>query len=107
MKTIIYGFLGCGTLATLGFFISQFLGKKSNIQSIIHSVTQKIGKDNIQKIEEKQKPLIKKIENSEKLTENTKEKIKEIKKKANKEIVEILNDDKGFPELLEEENELW
>jgi len=107
MEVIIYGFLGCGGLATLAWFITSKIGEKSDIHKIVHKVKQKIGLDNIKKIENKQKPILKQIKESEKLTKETKEKIKDIKKEANKEIVKILSGDKGFPELLEEEQNAW
>ncbi len=107
MNTVLLGFLGCGSVAAISYFVSQFLGNKSNVKDIAHSITQKFKKEKINDIEKEQISILKSIEENEKLSEEMKVKIKEIKKETNKKIVEILSSDNKFSELLKEGNLLW
>ena len=106
MKNIIYGILGLSGLAGIAYLWTQYAGKKSDIREAVHKITQKIKQKKIKDIEKKQVVIVKKIEDNEKLGEETKKEIVEIKKKANVEIKKILKKD-NFKDLVDEVDELW
>ena len=106
MKNIILGILGAGGLAAIAYLFMSFINKKSDITEVVHKITQKIKQSKIKIIEKEQVQVVKKIEDNEKLSEETKKEIVEIKKKANVEIKEILKKD-NFEDLVEEVDELW
>ena len=95
IKTIILGFLGCGGIAALVFWLSSFVNKKGSILKAVHDVAQKIGIENIKDIEDSQVAVIvNDIKNKEELAEDSVIKIKTIQKKAASDIQEILKIDK-------------
>jgi len=104
--TVLYGFLGCGGLAAIAYFVTQSIGKKGAALDAVHKMTQKLGQQKVANIEKKQEPIRKKIEENEILAEETREKIKKIKAKANKQIIKTLKED-DFVKLVEKENDLW
>jgi len=106
MKNIILGILGLGGLAGIAYLLTTFINKKSDILKAVHKITQDIGKKKVEVIEKKQIIVKQKIEDDERLSEQTKKEIVEIKKKANEEIKEILVKD-NFKELAKEADELW
>ena len=106
MKNIILGILGIGGLAGIAYLFTSFINKKSDILETVHKITQDIGKKKVEVIEKKQIIVKQKIEEDERLSEQTKKEIVEIKKKANEEIKEILVKD-NFRELAKEADELW
>ena len=106
ISNLIIGIAGCGGLATIAYLFTTYINKKSNNTETGHSILQKIGLEKITKAEEKQVPIMKKIEESELISEETKKKIKEVKEEANKKVVEILKTE-NFEELEKKEVELW
>lgn len=104
--TIAIGFIGCGGLAAIAWYLSGIFGKKSDIAEAIHKVIQKIGIDKIKEIEKKQEVIIEDINTYVKVSEGSKKKIEDIKVKANEKIKEIIGKD-SFVELSKEEDELW
>lgn len=106
MKLFIIMLFSFGGLAGIALFVSQYFGGSFKITDIIHKLFQKKGQDNITTIEEKQDTVMKKVMESERVAEETKEKIKDIKKKANKDIVEILQKD-NVEDILVGDDELW
>ena len=106
---VIWAMLSLGGLAALVMFIQRiFSGKgKSDIANAVHSITQKIGQQKVETINNQQVEVKKKIEDNEVLAVETREKIKEVKKEATEKITEILKEDKDFIKLVEKENELW
>ena len=106
ISNLIIGIGGCGILATIAYLYTSYVNKKSDNRETGHNILQKIGLEKITKIEEKQVPIIKKIEESELISEETKKKIKEVKEEANKKVVEILKTE-SFEELSKKEDKLW
>jgi len=94
-----------GGLAGIALIVSQYFGGSFKITDILHKFTQKKRQENIAAIEEKQDTVMEKVMESEKVAE-TKTKIKDIKKKANKDIVEILQKD-NVEDILVGDDELW
>jgi len=92
ISTVVIGFLGCGGLAAITYFLTSRGGKKSDIINAVHEITQKIGQEKIEKIVELQKPIEVTIKEKEKISEETKTKIKNIQEKASTEIKEILKE---------------
>lgn len=106
MKNLIIMLFSFGGLAGVALIVSNYMGGSFKITDMLHKLFQKKGQDNITKIENKQETVVKKITESEKVAEETKTKIKEIKKKANKDIVEILQKD-NLEDILVGDDELW
>jgi len=104
--TVLIGFIGCGGLAAIAYFVSSYFGNKSNILEAVHKIKQKIGVDKIKELEEKEKVIVSVIKDKEIISEETKEKIEVIKEKANEDIKIILAEE-SFVELSKEEDELW
>jgi len=106
MKSFIIMLFSFGGLAGIALLVSNYMGGSFKITDIIHKLFQKKGQENIAAIEEKQETVMEKVMESEKVAEETKSKIKDIRKKANKEIVEILQKD-NVEEILVGDDELW
>ncbi len=106
MKTLIYSLLAVGGAAGIGLFISQAFGGNMKIRELLHGIFQKKGQENIEQIEEKQNKIKKKILENEKVAEETKKKITDIKAEANKKIVKVLQED-NLEDLLNEADDLW
>lgn len=106
MKNLIIMLFSFGGLAGIALLVSNYMGGSFKITDILHKFTQKKGKENIIEIEKKQDTVMKKVMKSERVAEETKTKIKNIKKKANKEIVEILQKD-NVEDILVGDDELW
>ena len=106
MKSFIIMLFSFGGLAGIALFTSQYFGGSIKITDILHKLFQKKGKENIAAIEEKQDTVMEKVMESEKVAEETKTKIKDIRKKANKDIVEILQKD-NVEDILVGDDELW
>jgi len=90
---VLLGFAGCGFLGFVAFKLTSVTDKKMAIFDALKQFTDKQKIENIEKTEEKQKVISVNVENKEKLAETTKTKIKEIEKKAAKEITEVLKED--------------
>ena len=106
MKNIIFGILGIGGLAGIAYLWTSWMNNKSDIGEAVHKITQKIKQKNIKEIEEKQVVIVKKIEDNEKLSDDIKKEIVEIKKEANVKIKKILEKD-NFEDLVNEVDDLW
>lgn len=89
-KTVLYGFLGCGGLATVAWLLSSFLGKKSSILEAVHKITQKTAQESIKGVEEEQVVLETTINTKEKTSKDIVERIEIIQKNATREIQEVL-----------------
>ena len=106
MKNIILGILGMGGLAGIAYIWTSWINNKSDINESIHKITQKIKQAKIETIEKEKVEVVKKIEDKEKLNEETKKEIIEIKEIANEGIKEILKRD-NFEDLAKEVDKLW
>lgn len=94
MTEILIGFLGCGGLALIvTFFMKWQRGDKSGILEEVHKVKQKFEIDKIKDVVKEQEVLSVNIKEKESLSKESVEKIKDIQKKAAKEVEEILKDD--------------
>jgi len=92
--TSLLGLLvGCGALAGIAYWWSSSRGSDSKDSGILHGLKQALGKKEVEIIEEKQKVVAVNIEDKEKLGRESVKKIKEIQKKATKEINSILVED--------------
>ena len=104
MDTILFGFGGCAFLGLIGFFLTS--GKGSAILNSVHQVIQDKFKKNIDKVESQQVVIKSNISNKEQIDIETKEKIKEIQKKASVEIQEVLKE-KNLSKIAEEIDKEW
>ena len=95
-----------GGLAALALLVSKFLGGDIKIREALTDVFKKKSDEQIQKVETERKDIAEKITASEKITEEKKEKVKQIAEKAKKEIVETLDKD-DLVELVMESDSLW
>ncbi len=93
-SVILYGFLGCGGIAGIIWYISSIFNKKSDILSAVHEITQKINTDKIKDINANQNRVKVTVEDKEKLTTDSIEKIKTIQKKASNDIQQILKENR-------------
>ena len=69
IKTVLFGFLGCGGLATLAFLWTRFSGKGSLEK--VHGIFQKKKQEAISKIEADQENLKVSLDKKEDLAEDT------------------------------------
>ena len=106
MQNLLIMLFSFGGLAALALLVSNYIGGSFKITDVLHKIFQKKGQDNILEIEKKQDTVMKKVMESEKVAEKTKERIKDIKKKANKEIVKILQKEE-VEDILVGDDELW
>lgn len=106
MQNLIIMLFSFGGLAIIALFVSNYMGNSFKITDIIHKLFQKKKQENIIEVEKKQDNVMKKLMESEKVATETKKKIKNIKKKANKEIVKILQKD-NVEDILVGDDELW
>jgi succinate dehydrogenase/fumarate reductase flavoprotein subunit len=106
MKNLIIMLFSFGGLAGIALLVSNYMGGSFKITDMIHKLFQKKGQENILEIEKKQDTVMEKVMESEKVAEETKTKIKDIRKKANKDIVEILQKD-NVEDILVGDDELW
>ena len=104
IKTVLFGFLGCGGLATMAFLWTRFSGKGALEKA--HGIFQKKKQETISKIEAEQKTLKVSIDKKEDLAEDTRQKIQKIQKDAAKSIAEVLKEDK-ITKLNKEIEEEW
>ncbi|KKM86039.1 hypothetical protein LCGC14_1283030 [marine sediment metagenome] len=84
---------GCGVAALIANWFTSRSGNKSNIIEAVHKITQKLGKEKVEKIEGKQNTIKTEIEVNESIAEATKIKITKIQETAAAEINEILKAD--------------
>jgi hypothetical protein len=103
MLTYILGF---GGLAAAVFLFMQLVQNKDGIGKYLKGFFEKKKLDEITTINKQEEPVIKKIEDNEILSEATKEKVKEIKRQANKQIIEVLKTE-NFADLAKKEEDLW
>lgn len=106
MKTVIYGFLGCGGLAGAAFLWTMFSNKKSNILQSIYKGAKNILQKKVEQIEETQGRLKIQIDNKEDLSQKSKEKIAKIVKKSSTDIQNILRED-NIQKIEEEVDREW
>lgn len=106
MKNLIIMLASFGGFAGLALIVSQYFGGSFKITDVLHKFKQKKGQDNILEIEKKQDTVMKKVMKSEKVAEETKTKIKDIRKEANKDIVKILQKN-NVEDILIGDDELW
>lgn len=93
-STVLLGFLGCGGIAGIIWYISSIFNKKSDILSAVHGITQSVNIDKIKDIVADQAKVKVAIDNKEKLTVDSVAKIKEIQKKASNDIEQILKENR-------------
>lgn len=90
MDATLIGFLGCGGIAA----IIWWLNGKLNIKDIIHKTTQDFKTEDIQDITDDQVKVKDSIKTKENLSNDSIETIKTIQKKANEDIQEVLKQNK-------------
>lgn len=95
-----------GGLAGIVFLFMQLVQNKDGVGKYLKDLFQKKKIDEIAAINKKEEIVIKKIEDNEILSEATKEKVKVIKREANKQIIEVLKTE-NFADLEKKESELW
>jgi len=91
-KQVLYGFLGCGGLATIAYLWTQWSGGEGKIRDILHNIVQKVSRAKIEALEAKQTGIEIKIRASEKISEESKRNIERIQQDAIKDIEEILKE---------------
>lgn len=95
-----------GGLAGIVFLFMTLVQNKDGVGKYLKDMFQKKKIGEITDINKKEETVIKKIEDSEVLSEATKEKVKVIKREANKQIIEVLKTE-NFADLAKKEDELW
>ena len=94
VKSVLYGFLGCGGLAALGIIWTQVSGRKGKIRDILHKITQKASMEKIDVLEKEQSGIEIKIRAKEKVAKESKKRIERIQEKAAEDIEKILKENK-------------
>jgi hypothetical protein len=95
-----------GGLAGVIFLFMQLVNHKEGIGQYLKDLFQKKKIDEISTINKQEQTVIKQIEDSELLSQETKEKVKTIKREANKQILDVLKTE-NFADLQKKESELW
>jgi len=95
-----------GGLAGGVYLLMHLLQNKEGIGKYLKDLFQKKKIEEIADINKKEEPVIKRIEENEILSQQTKDKIKTIKQEANKQIIEVLKTE-NFSDLAKKEDELW
>lgn len=89
-------FFGLGGVALFGgvmLFIQKFMGKKSEAREIAHTAVQKHIQTKVEKVTKEQEVIEKQLKQAEVATEESKEKIKVIARKAAVEMNKVLKED--------------
>lgn len=105
-STVVMSIIGIGGLSFIAYYLTSKGTEGINIREAVHGLTQKLGQEKVNKIEEKQTVVKVEIENKEKLATESKEKIKEIQKKASEEIAEVLKQD-NIAKIQDQIDEDW
>lgn len=95
-----------GGLAGGAYLLMHLFQNKDGIGKFLKETFQKKKIEEITNINKQEETVIKKIEDNEILSDQTKEKIKTIKQQANKQIIEVLKTE-NFADLAKKEDELW
>jgi len=95
-----------GGLAGVAFLFMHLVNNKDGVGKFLKDTFQKKKIAEVEDINKKEEVVIKRIEENEILSETTKEKIKEIKREANKQIIETLKTE-NFADLAKKEDEVW
>ena len=103
---ILGSIAGCGLLAALSMWITGTGDKKSNILKALHEAVQDKGKEKVEEITKKEKVVEVNIREKEKLATESRNKIKNIQKKAVEEIEEVLKED-NLKKIQDEIDEDW
>jgi len=103
---IIGSIAGLSLLAALVMWITGRGSKKSDILKAIHEATQDKGKKKVEEITKKEKVVEVNIREKEKLATESRNKIKDIQKKAAAEIEEVLKED-NLKKIQDEIDEDW
>jgi len=106
MKTVLYGFLGCGSLALVAYVWTMISSGRSDTLNGIISKLQNSLKKKVNTIEEKQGKLKVQIDNKESLSKESKKKIADIIKKSSKDIQNVLKQD-DLKKIQNEIDEEW
>jgi len=93
-----------GVIAVIGFFITS--GKGSSLLKTISNLFSKKQKEKIDEIEKHQKTVAINIKEKEKLAEDSKKKIIEIRKRATKEVMDVLKEER-IEDIQKEMDEDW
>lgn len=92
-KIAIYGLGGVALFSGIMMLIQKFMGKKSETRKIAHTTKQEILKEDLEKISKEQEVIQKQLKQAEVASEESKEKIKVIARKAAVEMNKILKED--------------
>jgi phosphomannomutase len=104
---VLTSILAIGGTAGVGYILyTLFSGGGGEIAKKLQAMFQKKKLEEIDEIEKKQTDVAKKVLESEKVAEETKQKIKEIKKEYNKKIVKTLQEE-NLEDMLVGDDELW
>jgi gas vesicle protein len=93
-----------GAIAVVGFFITS--GKGSKLLKAVSDIFSKKQQEKIDEIEKHQKTVAINIKEKEKLAEDSKKKIIEIRKRATKEIMDVLKEER-IEDIQKEMDEDW
>jgi len=100
---VIFGFLGCGGIAGIAYYATTQFRKKPG--EVIKDLGQKRKQEEIEKTTKKQQVIAKQIEIAEQASEESKQKVDKILKKAATEVNQILKEDNiaKIDQVIEEE----
>lgn len=103
-KSILYAIGAGGVIAVIGFFLTS--GKKSSILKSLAELFSKKQEEKIDEIESHQKTVEINIKEKEKLAEESKQKIMDIRKRATKEVMDVLKEER-IEDIQKEIDEDW
>lgn len=106
MNTFVTLLLTFGGLAGLAVLVSKLLGGDMDIRKIASDLFKKKSNEQIREVDSERKDISKKVMESEKIADEKKKKVQEIKDRAKKEIVDTLEKD-DLAELVMESDDLW
>lgn len=106
MSSFVTVLLTFGGLAGAAVLVSKLLGGDMDIRKMLTDLFKKKSDEQIREVDSERKDIAKKVMASEKIADEKKQKVQEIKERAKKEIVDTLEKD-DLAELVMESDDLW
>lgn len=92
-KIAVFGLGGVALFGGIMLFIQKFMNKKIKVREIVHETKQQVLKEDLEKVTKEQEVIAKQLKQAEVASEESKEKIKKIARKAAVDMNKVLKED--------------
>jgi len=92
-KIAVYGLGGVALFSGVMIFIQKFINKKPKEKEIAHAAKQEVLQENVEKVTKEQEVIQKQLKQAEQASEESKQKIQIIARKAAVEMNKVLKED--------------